>query len=177
VAAAIARPPCTRCLRGHREEKRSSVARVSTVAAREGERRFLTTEYQVIRVRTSWAVKSIPCTWLQHEKRQIQAPGTIFSTFSDDVRLEGHGNCCRFATHGSAPRSPCLPCQIKKKIGARAELRNVLQEKLRGRGGSSCRFDRLQKNYLWATQHRRHKKKSLAGRYHIPSPEKKTPSV
>ena len=127
---------------------------------------------------STYVVSSKKYAWLQYKKRQIQAPGTTFSTFSDEVRLEGgHGNCCRFATHGSAPRSPCLPCQIKKKIGARAELRNVLQEKLRGRGGSSCRFDRLQKNYLWATQHRRHKKKSLAGRYHIPSPEKKTPSV
>ena len=39
------------------------------------------------------------CTWLQYKKRQIQAPGTTFSTFSDEVRLEGgHGNCSRFAT-------------------------------------------------------------------------------
>ena len=28
------------------------------------------------------------------------------------------------------------------KFGARAELRNILQAKLRGRGGFSCRFDR-----------------------------------
>ena len=46
----------------------------------------------------------------------------------------------------------------KEKFGARADLRNVLQEKLRGRGGSSCRFDRLQKtnlsNNLWTVQHR-----------------------
>ena len=30
----------------------------------------------------------------------------------------------------------------KEKFGARAELRHALQEKLRGGGGSSCRFDR-----------------------------------
>ena len=33
----------------------------------------------------------------------------------------------------------------KGKFGAKAELRNILQEKLRGKGGSSCRFDCLQK--------------------------------
>ena len=38
-------------------------------------------------------------TWLQYKKRQIQAPGTPFSIFGDDVGMEGgHGNCCRFAT-------------------------------------------------------------------------------
>ena len=44
----------------------------------------------------------------------------------------------------------------KEKFGARAELRNVLQEKLRGRGGSSCRFDRksAKKFFLWAMHHR-----------------------
>ena len=36
-------------------------------------------------------------TWLQYKKRQ--APGTTFSTFSDEVRLEGEpGKGCRFAT-------------------------------------------------------------------------------
>ena len=38
VVAAIARPARTRCLRGHREKKRSSVARVSTVGARGSKR-------------------------------------------------------------------------------------------------------------------------------------------
>ena len=38
---------------------------------------------------------------------------------------------------------PALPNYGRKeKFGASAELRNVLQEKLRGGGGSSCRFDR-----------------------------------
>ena len=37
-------------------------------------------------------------TFLQYKKRQTHAPGTTFSTFSDEVRLEGgHGNCYRFA--------------------------------------------------------------------------------
>ena len=34
---------------------------------------------------------------------------------------------------------------LPENFGARAALRNFLQEKLRGRGGFSCRFDRLQK--------------------------------
>ena len=45
----------------------------------------------------------------------------------------------------------------KGKFGARAELRNVLQEKWRGRGRSSCRFDSKigkQKLFLWAIHHR-----------------------
>ena len=38
-------------------------------------------------------------TWLQHEELHIQAPGTTFSNFGDEVWMEGgHGNCCRFAT-------------------------------------------------------------------------------
>ena len=49
-------------------------------------------------------------------------------------------------TRGSVPRSPYLPCQImfqrkSSELLFRAELRNVLNEKLRGRGGSSCRFE------------------------------------
>ena len=38
------------------------------------------------------------CTWLQYKEPQIRAPGTTFSIFSGEVRLEGHGSCCRFAT-------------------------------------------------------------------------------
>ena len=37
-------------------------------------------------------------TWLQYKKPLIQAPGITFSNFSDEVGMEGHGNCCRFAT-------------------------------------------------------------------------------
>ena len=82
-------------------------------------------------------------------KQQIRASGTTFSTFSDDVRLDGgHGNCCRFATitgvHQGAHICLAKLC-FKGKVrsyDSRAELRNVLQEKWRCRGGSSCRFDR-----------------------------------
>ena len=38
-----------------------------------------------------------------------------------------------------------------EKFGARAELRSVLQEKLRGRDGSSCRFDCLDYYFLGST--------------------------
>ena len=36
----------------------------------------------------------------------------------------------------------------KEKFGAKAELRSILQEKLRGRCGSSCQFDCLQKFFV-----------------------------
>ena len=52
AADAIARPACTRCLRRHREEKRSYVARVSTVGARGRERadfRKTSTRYEYVR--------------------------------------------------------------------------------------------------------------------------------
>ena len=29
---------------------------------------------------------------------KIQAPGTTFSNFGHEVWMEGHGNCCRFAS-------------------------------------------------------------------------------
>ena len=96
-----------------------------------------------------YVVSSKKYTWLQYEKRQIQAPGTTFSTFSDGVRLEGgHGKCCRFATLKGVYQGAhiCLAkLWFKGKVrsyDSRAELRNVLQEKWRCRGGSSCRFDR-----------------------------------
>ena len=38
-------------------------------------------------------------TWLQYKKTAIQASGTTFSNFSDEIRPEeGHGKCCRFGT-------------------------------------------------------------------------------
>ena len=40
------------------------------------------------------------------------------------------------------PISALLNHGSKEKFGARSELRNVLREKMRGKGGSSCRFDR-----------------------------------
>ena len=116
------------------------------------------------RVRAPAPSTTVKNTWLkQCKKRQIQAPGTTFSTFSDAVRLGGgHRNCCRFAAltgeHQGA-HIPRLPCQIsnfgsKEKFGAKAKLGIAFKEKLRGRGGSSCLFDCLQKFFLWAMQRR-----------------------
>ena len=55
---------------------------------------------KLIRARApSTTVKNILGYLVQYEKTQVQAPGTTFSTFRDEVRLEGgHGNCCCFAT-------------------------------------------------------------------------------
>ena len=151
----IARPARTRCQRGHRERERSSVARVSTVVTRGSKRADF--------LKTSTSSCSLydgkKYARLQYKIPQIQAPGTTFSIFGDEVGMEGdHGNCCRFATltpecveeHISA-----LPkFGSKEKSGARAELRDILKEKLGGRGGSSCRFHCLQKYFPWALQHR-----------------------
>ena len=49
---------------------------------------------------------------------------------------KGHGNCCRFATLSGVHQGAhiCLAkFYSKDKVGARAELRDILQEKLRGR--------------------------------------------
>ena len=84
---------------------------------------------------STYVMSSKKYTRLQYKKRQIQAPGTTFSTFSDGVRLEGgHGNCCRFATLTAVHQGAhiCLAYGSKEKFGARAELRNVLHEELRG---------------------------------------------
>ena len=141
VAAAIGRPARTGCLRGHREKKRSSVARVSTVGAWGSKRaEFLKNEYQV---RTP-CVSSKTYTWLQCKKRQIQAPGTtVLLSATRSASKEGT------ETADDLPHSrECTKESIsatsnygsKEKFGARAER----QEKLRGRGGSSCRLKCLQ---------------------------------
>ena len=90
--------------------------------------------------------------WLQYKIPQIQAPGTTFSNCGDEVGMEGdHGNFCRFATltpECTKEQISALPnFGSKEKSGARAELRDIPTEKLGGRGGSSCRFDCLQKFY------------------------------
>lgn len=81
-----------------------------------------------------------------YTKPQIQAPGTTFSIFSDEVRLEGgHGNCCSFGTlKGVHPKVFCQMFDKVGKFGAnhRAELPNILPEKIRGRGCSGRRFVR-----------------------------------
>ena len=53
---------------------------------------------QIIKKKWYEYVRSKKNAWLQHEKPQIQASGTTFSIISDEVRLEGHLSCCRFAT-------------------------------------------------------------------------------
>ena len=107
VAAAIARPTRTRCQRAHRERKRSSAAHVSTVGTSGRER----ADFK----KTSFRTLCKNYSWLQYKKRQIQAPGTTFSTCSDEVSMEGgHGNCCQFATLTGVhqTRTPYLPCEI-----------------------------------------------------------------
>ena len=71
----------------------------------------------------------------------------------------GHGNCCRFATLTGVHQGAHI-CLAKLwfigKVRTYVEqnFRNILQEKMRGRGGFSCRFDCLQKKKMWAMQHR-----------------------
>ena len=77
------------------------------------------------------------------KKPPFQAPGTTFSFFGDEVRLEGRHAArekLSIRTLGSAPRSSYPPNYGSMgKFGATAELQNVLQGKRQGRG-SSCRF-------------------------------------
>ena len=93
VAAAIAWPARTRCQRGHQERKRSCVARVSTVGARESTRAdFLkktstsacsfydSTVKNILgcstrndKFKRCFYDSTIKYTWLQYKKRQIQA--------------------------------------------------------------------------------------------------------
>ena len=64
------------------------------------------------------------------------------------VALPHSRECTKEAT-------PVLPNNGSKvKFGATAELRNIVQEKKRGKGASGCRFDCLQNFVLWAMQHR-----------------------
>ena len=108
AAAAIARPACTRCLRGHREEKRSSVARVSTVGARGSERvDFRKTSTRYVRREQS---KIYLATAQETAKfKRLELHFQLSATRS--ASKEGTETAADFATHGSAPRSPYLPCQ------------------------------------------------------------------
>ena len=71
-------------------------------------------------------------TWLRYKKPNIQAPGTTFSKFSDEVRPEGeHEKCRRF---GTLTERECAKELISglpnfgsmEVFGAKAEKRNVL---------------------------------------------------
>ena len=146
LVAAIAKAARTinRCLRGHREKKRSALARVSTVGARGSKRAdFLKTSTSSCSL-----YDGTKYAWLQYKIPQIQAPGTTFSNCGDEVGMErDHRNWCRFATltpeSTKGPISALPNFGSKEKSGARAELRDIVKEKLGGRGGSSCRFDCL----------------------------------
>ena len=74
------------------------------------------------RVPGAYAVSSKTQTWQQYKKRQIQVPGTTFSTSNDGVCLGGgHGNCCRFATLTGVHQSAhiCLSkLWFKAKVGS-----------------------------------------------------------
>ena len=142
VAAAIARPARTRCLRGHREKKRSSVAHASTVGARRSRRADI--------IKTSTGTRYVrrdsSCS-LYSSKTYTSYLATVQETakssaWNDIFNFQRRGpprrkvrnllSLCH--THGSPPRSPYLPCQFpnygsKAKFGARVELRNVLQKK------------------------------------------------
>ena len=73
-------------------------------------------------------------TWPQHEKEQIQRPGTTFSNFSDKVEVpRGHEKCRRFATlylseHQRIDRK-VVDFRIRGEAGVMAELRNVVRKK------------------------------------------------
>ena len=108
TVAAIARPARTTCLRGHRENKRSSVARVSTVGARGSNRVIFE--------------KRVPCTHVESGKRhtRLQRKETADSSAWNHIfRFQRRGPPGRKVrklmslrhTHGSAPKSPCPPCQ------------------------------------------------------------------
>ena len=106
---------------------------------------FFKNEYQVP---TSWAVKMYLAT--VQETANSSAWNHIFN-------FQRRGPCRRMAwklqRHSrecAREPMPALPNYgWKEKFAARAELRHVLQEKLRGRGGSSCRSD-----CVWAMQDR-----------------------
>ena len=80
--------------RASREKTAFCGARFDCQRKGEQESRFLKNEYEL-----SLLFSSKKYTSLQYKKPPIQAPGTTFSTFSDEVPLEGgHGNCCRCVT-------------------------------------------------------------------------------
>ena len=130
-------------MRGHRERKRGSVARVSTAGARGRKSRFLQT-----------STSSAPCTTVENTlgystrnykfKRlephfQLSATGSASKESTETAVALPHSRECTNKPISALPKNGS-----KEKFGARAELRNILQEHLIGRGGSSCRFDCLQ---------------------------------
>ena len=163
VAAAIARPARTRCQRGHRERKRSCVARVSTVGAQGSTRAdFRKNKYdENTKIRApipSTAVKYILGYSTRNDKFKHLEPHFKLSA-TRSASKEGTENAVALPHSRECTEEPisALPNDgSKEKFGGRAELWSVLQGKLRGRGGSSCRFDRkIGKKMFWggAMQH------------------------
>ena len=160
VAAAIARPARTRCQRGHRERKRSCVARVSTVGAQGSTRAdFRKNKYdENTKIRApvpSTAVKYILGYSTRNGKFkrlepyfQISATGSASKEVTETAVALPHSR-----ERTKEPISALPKYGFMEKFGARAERRNILQEKLRGRGGSSCRFECFLKK-MWALQPR-----------------------
>ena len=123
VAAAIARPARTRCQRGHRERKRSCVARVSTVGARGSTRADFFLNKYVYTSSCSFYSSSKKYTWLDYKKPQIQAPGTTFSNFSDEFGMEVTETAVALPYSRECTKEPisALPnYALKEKFGARA---------------------------------------------------------
>ena len=105
----------------------------------EQESRFLRNEYQVRREHQKIYLATV------QETANSSAWNHIFNfQRRGPPRRRARKLLSRCCTHGTAkePISALPDYGSKGKFGARAELRNILQEKLRGRGGSSCRFDR-----------------------------------
>ena len=120
--------------------------------------------WYVVRARTSSCslYNRKKYAWLQY-KPQIQAPGTTFSIFSDEVRLDGgRGNCCRLATFTGVHQGTHIWLAKlygpKGKFGARAESQHVRQEKMRGTVEVVPVVDLIadsgKKKNMWAVQHR-----------------------
>ena len=104
----------------------------------EQESRFLKNEYD-----PSTAVKNIlGCSTRNHEFKRLEPHFQLLATRS--ASKEGTESAVALPRSRECTKEPisALPKYGSKgKFGARAELRNILQEKMRGRGGSSCRLD------------------------------------
>ena len=121
VAAAIARPACTRCLRGHRERKRSSVAfRLSAQGGQESQ--YLKNEYGLLAPPTT----TENVLGYSSTKTANSSTWNHISSLGGEVGMEGgHGNCYpyRFGTL-TGVRQGGHDCVAKKWInGQKSELK------------------------------------------------------
>ena len=74
-------------------------------------------------------------TWSQYEKLKIQEPGTTFSNFSDEIRLEGGPEkCCRFGKLTGVHQGAHICPGSMERFGGRArrgDKRKALGKKRR----------------------------------------------